>query len=132
MTRKALTPDDNPLAAAIIARGVAGGRPATPYPLHPGGGDGAGRWSWKLRGRTLRSAPRVRPPAGATDAGGCPFHQEPGLRDADTGSVMALRMTALITAPPSSGIAKRQCDKLCAFVRLHPQQHGVLALAARF
>jgi len=26
-----------------------------------------------LRGRTLRSAPRVRPPAGATDAGGCPF-----------------------------------------------------------
>src|SRR5689334_23857101 len=47
------------------------------------------------------------------------------------GLVMLLRMTALVTARSCSGVAERERDKLCAFVRLHPEQDRVLAFAAR-
>src|SRR5690348_8234818 len=52
-----------------------------------------------------------------------------GIKDA--GSVMLRGMTARTAAPACSGIAERQCDEFGAFVRLHPEQDGVLALAAR-
>ena len=58
-----------------IARNVRGVARLTRHPLdqlHPGGGDGCRERSWYRRGRALRPAPRVRPPAGATDAGGSP------------------------------------------------------------
>ncbi len=83
----------------------AAGKPATPRPTPPRRGRRmpGGRVGIR-RGRALRPVPRVRPPAGATDASG---------------------------SPHSSGVAERQSDELRSFARLHPKQHRVLALLAR-
>src|SRR4029077_8137990 len=85
-----------------------------------------------IAGTDLAIRPQGTPASGGDGCRRCPFHQEPGpMGEADTSSVMALRMTALGTARSCSGIAERQCHKFCALVRLHPEQNGVLALATR-
>src|SRR5277367_3768009 len=86
--------------------------PATPpYHSTASGGDGCRRQSWYSAGTGLATRPQERPPAGATDASGCPFLVEP--RQSCAGSVNLIRA--------SSRVAQRQRDKPRAVARLHTE-----------